>query len=315
MLANARASWRDEYPFASQSMELDGHRYHYIDEGQGPHTVLAVHGNPTWSFYYRALAAGLPLKDADAAPSRVIAVDHMGCGLSDKPQHYDYRLAKHRDNLLQLIERLDLQRVTLVAHDWGGAIGLAAAVAQSQRFAAVVLLNTAAFPPPYIPRRISVCRWPVVGTLAMRGANAFSRAAVTMAVNRRPLSQAAAAGLLAPYQNWHDRVAVNAFVKDIPMRKSHPTYRTLETLEQQLSCLSHLPTRFVWGMRDWCFRPECLYRLQEFFPKQQTQELADVGHYVMEEAPDEVLAAVRSVQAEVERTEGAKDDRHAVGDA
>ncbi len=301
MLANPNASWRDEYRFASQWMDLDGHRYHYLDEGTGPHTVLAVHGNPTWSFYYRVLASELPEGGADQPGCRVVVPDHMGCGFSDKPQDYPYTLAQHRDNLLQLIKQLDLQNITLVVHDWGGAIGLSAAIEQPERFASLVILNTGAFPPPYIPRRISACRMPLLGTLAVRGANAFSRAAITMAVAKQPLHPKAAAGLLAPYGNWHDRVAVNAFVKDIPMQASHPTYATLDSLEHRLPTLSHLPARFVWGMKDWCFRPECLYRLQKVFPKQQTVELSDAGHYVMEESPEEVIRAVRECNLEADR--------------
>ncbi|QEG40670.1 alpha/beta fold hydrolase [Roseimaritima ulvae] len=300
MLANPNASWRDEYRFASQWIDLDGHRYHYLDEGAGPQTVLAVHGNPTWSFYYRALAGELPVEQNGRAGCRVVVPDHIGCGLSDKPQNYRYTLAQHRDNLLHLIDELDLRNITLVVHDWGGAIGLSAAIEQPQRFASLVILNTGAFPPPYIPRRISACRIPLAGTLAVRGGNAFSRAAITMAVAKQPLAPKAAAGLLAPYGNWHDRVAVNAFVKDIPMQPSHPTYATLQSLEQRLPTLSHLPTRFVWGMKDWCFRPECLYRLQKVFTDQQTVELSDVGHYVMEEAPGEVIQAVRSVMSDAE---------------
>lgn len=295
---DSAASWRSEYPFPSNWIDLNGHRYHYIDVGEGEQTVLAVHGNPTWSFYYRALATQLPQSMSDVGTCRVVASDHMGCGLSDKPQQYPYHLTQHRDNLLRLIEHLDLKNVILVAHDWGGAIGLSAAVEQPERFSGLVLLNTAAFPPPYIPRRISVCRFPLLGTLALRGANAFSRAAITMAVDRRPLSDIAATGLLAPYDNWHNRVAVNAFVKDIPMNRSHPTYAPLEKLEKDLAKLSHLPARLVWGMKDWCFRPECLDRLQEALPLAQATKLADVGHYVMEESPEDVIEAVRSLQRE-----------------
>ncbi|WP_153558645.1 alpha/beta fold hydrolase [Roseimaritima sediminicola] len=302
MLADPDAPWRDEYPFVSNWLDQDGHRYHYLDEHPGgradaaaARTVLAVHGNPTWSFYYRELASRLPRLAADEGPCRVVVPDHMGCGLSDKPQRYPYTLAQHRDNLLRLIQHLDLRNITLVVHDWGGAIGLSAAVAQPERFAALVILNTGAFPPPYIPKRISACRIPALGTLAVRGANAFSRAAVTMAVAKAPLRPAAAAGLLAPYRTWHDRVAIDAFVKDIPMRPSHPTYAVLEDLEQRLPLLEHLPVRFVWGMKDWCFRPECLHRLQPIFPHQQTTQLDDVGHYVMEEAPDAVIQAIGSL--------------------
>jgi haloalkane dehalogenase len=264
---------------------------HYLDEGtdtEGP-PLLAVHGNPTWSFYYRRLVRRFQNRH------RVVAVDHVGCGLSDKPQHYPYTLAQHRDNLLRLIEHLDLREITLVVHDWGGAIGLSAAVEQPERFARLVLLNTAAFPPPYLPRRIAVCRWPVLGPLAVRGGNAFARAAVTMAMADHALDPLAKAGLLAPYGNWHDRVAIQRFVEDIPMTPRHPTYAVLEDLERRLPTLADRPIQLIWGMQDWCFRPECHRRLQAIWPQASTLELPQAGHYVLEDAPDAVLDAIERI--------------------
>ncbi len=285
MTAAADTSWRSAYPFASHWLDLGPHRYHFLDEGSesGRPPLLAVHGNPTWSFYWRNVL--LRFRDR----YRTIAVDHLGCGLSDKPQHYDYCLRQHRDNLLNLIERLDLQQITLLAHDWGGAIGLAAAVEQPQRFARIVLLNTGAFPPPYLPKRIAVCRWPLVGPAAVRGGNAFARAALQMAMSRRKLDAVVRQGLLAPYGNWRDRVAIQRFVDDIPMSASHPTYSLLASLEQRLSTLAHLPIRLIWGMQDWCFRPECLRRFQQSWPHAETLEIEDAGHYVIEDATEEVL--------------------------
>lgn len=288
MTTAADCSWRNAYPFASHWLELDEYRYHYLDEGDEPGRtpLLAVHGNPTWSFYWRNVL--LRFRDR----YRCVAVDHIGCGLSDKPQAYNYCLRQHRDNLLALIEHLDLQQITLLVHDWGGAIGLAAAVEQPQRFARIILLNTGAFPPPYLPHRIAACRWPVVGKLAVRGANAFARAAVTMAMSRRSLDPVARAGLLAPYGNWHDRVAIERFVEDIPMRREHPTYAMLETLERRLPTLSELPIQLIWGMNDWCFRPECLRRFQQIWPHAETRELSDAGHYVLEDATEDVLQGI-----------------------
>ncbi|MBT3889925.1 MAG: alpha/beta fold hydrolase, partial [Planctomycetaceae bacterium] len=110
--------WRGEYPFQSNFMELDdGNRLHYVDEGSGP-PVLMVHGNPTWSFYYRHLVQSLQDR------YRAIAVDHVGCGLSSKPQRYPYTLTQHIQNLTLLMEHLELDGVHLVVHDWGGPIGL-----------------------------------------------------------------------------------------------------------------------------------------------------------------------------------------------
>jgi len=294
------ADWKALYPFKSEYLEIplsetstDKARLHYVQQGEGEATVLCVHGNPTWSFTYREV-----LKQV-SPQARVIAVDHIGCGLSDKPQAYSYSLEQHVGNLARLIEQLDLRNITLLVHDWGGAIGLGAALKHPARIQRLVLLNTATFPPPYVPWRIAACRWPWIGEWSMRRMNLFARAALTMTLNRLPsLEKAVAAGLLAPYHDWKSWVAIACFVQDIPRRKSHPTWQLLSRIEQGVPLFGDRPTRIVWGMKDWCFRPECLQRLEQMLPQAHTQRLDDVGHYVMEEAPGEVIAAVRSCLSE-----------------
>ncbi len=279
-------SWRQLYPFASHHFQLGDVRMHYVDEGDGPPLVM-VHGNPTWSFYWRRLI------DTFRSHYRVIAVDHVGCGLSDKPQTYDYTLQQHTDNLSQLIDQLGLKQATLIAHDWGGAIGLGTVLANRDRFRAIALLNTGAFPPPFIPWRIRACRIPWLGTWAIRRLNLFARAALWMAVAKRHnLTPDERAGLLAPYDSWDHRVAIDRFVKDIPASPRHPTWNTLEHLEQSLNELSHLPVQLIWGMRDWCFRPACLDRFQRIFPDARVTQLPEASHYVVEDAPEQVIASL-----------------------
>lgn len=285
------ASWRALYPFASHWLPLDGARMHYLDEGDGDAsqpTLLFVHGNPTWSFHWRRLI--LALRNG----YRCVAPDHLGCGWSDL-QPRPLRLADHVDNLVRLIDGLDLQRVTLVAQDWGGAIGLGALLRQRQRFERIVLFNTGAFRPWFIPWRIRVCRTPVVGKLALQGANAFSRAALTMTLARsRSLDPVVAAGYLAPYNAWQRRAAVNQFVQDIPASPRHPTWQTLESIETRLPELALLPSLLVWGARDWCFTTECLDRFAAVWPVAEVHSLGDVGHWVVEDAPDESLQFLES---------------------
>lgn len=281
-------NWRAEYPFHDRFQNIDGKKYHYVEVGEGEQTVVCVHGNPTWSFYYRSLLTGLKNE------ARVLAVDHIGCGLSEKPRDYPYTLRQHTDNLIAWLDAMDLRRVVMVVHDWGGAIGLGAAVARPDRVSKLLILNTAAFPPPYIPWRIAACRFPILGSIGIRYFNVFARAATRMTLHRlASLSPTAKAGLLAPYSSIEHRTAIDAFVQDIPMKRSHPTYATLEQLEKDLPKLAHLPIRLVWGMQDWCFRPECLTRFQKYFPQASVRKLEDVGHYVMEEAPSEVLEEMR----------------------
>jgi cis-3-alkyl-4-acyloxetan-2-one decarboxylase len=281
-------AWRDLYPFESHYLSLGPHRLHYVDEGAGQ-PLLFVHGNPTWSFYWRNLIIGL--RDAN----RCVAVDHIGCGLSDKPQSYNYTLQQRIDDLCEVIERLDLQGATLLAHDWGGAIGLGAVQKMRGRFARIVLFNTGAFPPPFVPWRIAICRTPILGTVAMRGLNAFARAAQTMAVEKpERMTPDVKAGLVAPYDNWANRIAIDRFVKDIPFTPRHPTWQVLERIEAGLASLAHLPIQLIWGLRDWCFAAECLERFIKHWPAAEVHRLDDCGHYVVEDAHERIVPLVRA---------------------
>ena len=291
----------DLFPYVSRPLTVGPFTLRYVDAGPrdidesvgedgqgGGETLLCVHGNPTWGFLFRRVI------ERFSSSRRVVAVDHLGCGRSDKPSRaeFPYTLAAHRDNLIRLIDEAGLHRVTLVAHDWGGAIGLAAMLRRRERLDRIVLLNTAAFPPPYVPWRIAACRWPVVGTAAVRGANLFARAAVAMAMSRHRMCPDVARGLLAPYDRWANRVAIDAFVRDIPMTTRHPTHATLNELSRALPSLADTPSLLVWGMKDWCFRPECLRRFQTVWPDSRSVEIADAGHYVIEDAAEETLDAI-----------------------
>ncbi len=277
--------WRALYPFQSHEITLDGFRCHYLDEGTGP-VLLMVHGNPTWSFYWRELVRAL------RGRYRVVVPDHIGCGLSDKPgvKAYSYRLARRVDDLGQLIEKLNLERITLLAHDWGGAIGLGAAVAAPERFARFVLLNTAAFCSRRCPLRIRLCRVPLLGRLGVQGLNLFARAALRMAVCQpERMTPAVRAGLLAPYDRWRHRLAIHRFVLDIPLHWRHPSYQTLSEIEAGLEQFRLHPVCLIWGMQDWCFTPAFLDHFLDFFPEAEVHRLLDAGHYVVEDAHEQIV--------------------------
>ncbi len=284
--------WRTLYPFASHHLQLDSLRYHYVDEG-ADQPMLMVHGNPTWSFYWRNLV--LAFRDR----YRVVVPDHIGCGLSDKPQDYPYRLSQHIENLVRLIEHLNLSDISLLVHDWGGAIGLGAALQVPDRVARIVLFNTGAYPPPYFPFRIRICRTPILGQWAVRKLNLFARAALRMAVNKRErMTPAVRAGLLAPYDSWENRVAIYRFVADIPASQRHPTWQTLSDIESGLPTLADRPIMAIWGMRDWCFTPACLDRFLDVFPDAEVHRLQDAGHYVIEDAHEEIVPLVERFLSE-----------------
>ncbi len=277
--------WRAEYPFYSHYLDIDGQRMHYLDEGQGEPIVM-LHGNPTWSFYYRRLVT------AFRTSHRVIAPDHIGCGLSDKPQDYPYTLRQHIDNLERLLQHLELEHITLVVHDWGGAIGMGYALRHIPQIRRFVIFNTAAWLSDRCPRRIRICRIPLIGELAVRGLNGFAGAATRMAVEQR-MSRRVKAGYLAPYDNWSNRIATLRFVQDIPLSETHPSHATLREIEAGLPELVNRPMLIVWGMKDWCFQEHFLMEWARRFPHAEIHRAEGAGHYVVEEAHDQIEPLMR----------------------
>jgi cis-3-alkyl-4-acyloxetan-2-one decarboxylase len=274
-----------EYPFVSRYITLGGHRLHYIDEGKGP-VIVMVHGNPTWSYYYRNLISLL------SGDHRVIAVDNLGCGLSDKPQDYPYRLSDHIANLTAFLQCLDITKCSLVVHDWGGAIGMGYAGRFPERIEKIVVLNTAAFRSTRIPFRIRACRWPVIGPLLVRGCNGFAWPAVFMAVTK-PLKKKIARAYLAPYNSWRNRIAIFAFVRDIPLSPAHPSYETLVQVEMNLAGLSAHPLLILWGGREFCFNRSFYDEWCKRFPSAEKYYFEDGGHYVLEDCLEEITPILR----------------------
>lgn len=280
-------SLRRLYPFQPKVFRTaSGARLSYVDEGpRGHEAVLLLHGNPTWSFFYRDLIRRL------SATQRCVAPDHVGMGLSDKPADHPYTLAGRIADVEALIAELGLKRIHLVLHDWGGAIGCGVAVRNPARIGHLVLLNTAAFRSQRIPHRIALCRTRFPGTLIVRGANGFAGPATRMAMSRRRLTADERRGYLFPYRSWQDRVAVDAFVKDIPLDASHPSHGTLRTVEEGLPALQRHRVTIVWGGRDFCFDDTFLARWRQILPAAEVLRLADVGHYVLDDGGEEAIAA------------------------
>ncbi|MHB1425642.1 MAG: alpha/beta fold hydrolase [Gemmataceae bacterium] len=279
------------YPFTSHYIDLGGLRYHYLDEGQGEPLVM-LHGNPTWSFYYRNLVLGL--RDA----YRTIVPDHIGCGLSDKPDdsRYEYSLRQRVSDLEALLDRLELRdNLTLILHDWGGMIGMAFAHRHSERIKRLVILNTAAFPMPpgkRLPPSLWWCRAPVIGPLLVRGVNAFCRGALGHCV-RKPLSCEVRTGYLAPYDSWRNRIAVLRFVQDIPLAPGDRGFDLVKEVADGLHRFASLPMLICWGERDFVFDRHFLDEWGRRFPAAEVHRFADAGHYVLEDAGAEILPLIR----------------------
>ncbi len=275
--------FRDLYPFESRFIELGPHRMHYLDEGQGE-TLLMLHGNPTWSFYYRNLVKGL------RSQYRCVVPDHIGCGLSDKPQEYNYTLSQHIDNLAVLVDRLNLDRLTLVMHDWGGSIGMGLAVRAPEKIKRLIFFNTAAFIADRIPFSINLCRNPVIGPLAILKFNLFARVATSWACKQtNRMVGKVRRGYLAPYNSPQNRIAHLRFVQDIPLTPDIPSYPVVEHIESQLGYFRDRPVMIIWGMQDFCFTGYFLDRWKKYFPDAEVHEVEQAGHYVVEDADEEII--------------------------
>lgn len=288
---NAVPDWLQPlYPFTPKRFTTPGGaEMSYLDEGRSAtdgEAVLMLHGNPTWSFYYRDLVKQL------APRFRCVAPDHVGMGLSEKPETYRYTLKQRVDDVEALVARLGLKRVHLVVHDWGGAIGFGFAARRPELIGRIVILNTGAFPSKRIPARIALCKTRVPGTALVRGLNGFAGPAVWMAMGRRSLTADERRGYLLPYDSWANRVAVDAFVKDIPMDASHPTWPALAETAAGIEKFRRNPVLIVWGGRDFCFDDSFYAEWRQRLPESDALYLADAGHYVLDDAREEALPRI-----------------------
>jgi haloalkane dehalogenase len=279
------------YPFSGRFLDLDGLRYHYLDEGQGE-PVVAVHGNPTWSFYYRELVRAL------RADHRVVVPDHIGCGLSDKPgdDRYPYVLERRIADFGRLMDELRLEGLTLVVHDWGGMIGLAWAAHHPERVRRLVILNTAAFHLPRsksFPWQLWAVRDTPLGPLLVRGLNAFARGAARVACTRKPMPRPVRDAYCAPYDSWADRIATLRFVQDIPLAPSDRGYGIVSDTASRLDVFRDRPVLICWGERDFVFDNHFLEEWRRIYPQAEVHAFADCGHYILEDAAEEIIPLLR----------------------
>jgi cis-3-alkyl-4-acyloxetan-2-one decarboxylase len=259
--------------------------------------VVMVHGNPTWSFYYRRLIQSL------SSRFRVIAPDHIGCGLSEKPKsdRYSYTLSRRVADFSRFIDYLELRgKITLVVHDWGGMIAMTWAVEHPERIARIIILNTAAFLPPKnkaLPLRLWLVRnikW--ISAPAILGLNLFAFSALYMAVNH-PLSKEIKSGLIAPYNSWNHRIATLRFVFDIPVHPTDDGYALVKSVDNRLEILRDLPILICWGAKDFVFDLDYYNEWRKRFPAAESFLFQNAGHYVLEDVPEQVIDRVERFMA------------------
>ena len=282
------------YPFTPKSMMIQGHRVSYLDEGnpQAIPTVM-VHGNPTWSFYYRHVVEAIV-----KAGGRALVLDHVGCGFSDKPseQTYEYTLRQRVSDLTEWMRQLGLsdQPFHMIVHDWGGMIGCAYATQHAEYLQKLVVLNTAAFHIPgdkKLPFTLWLGRNTWLGQFLIQGLNAFSGMATRWACSK-PLSKAVRQAYCAPYNNWSNRIATHRFVKDIPLHPQDKAYDVVSETQAGLSRLKEQNIMIAWGLKDFVFDESFLRVWQARFPQAQYHIFADAGHYVLEDQKENLVPLI-----------------------
>lgn len=270
------------YPFESRFADVAGSRVHYIDEGEGP-TLLLLHGNPTWSFLYREIVAGL--RDR----FRCIAVDHPGFGLSSPAPGYGFTPAEHAKVLEAFIAELDLTDVTMMVQDWGGPIGFAAATREPDRFSGFVIGNTWAWPKSDPGTQVfsRFLGGPIGGYLITRR-NLFVERIIPAGVRLKKLSKPVMDAYRGPFPTPQSRRPVHVFPHEI--LASRPF---LAEVERGLPALADRRALLVWPTRDVAFRVTERRRWESAFPDHRTVMLEGAGHYIQEDAPAEIVAAIR----------------------
>jgi haloalkane dehalogenase len=279
-----RPAWvPDElYPFESHYADVAGSRVHYIDEGGGP-PLLLLHGNPTWSFLYREIVKGL--RDR----YRCIAVDHPGFGLSSPAPGYGFTPAEHADVLEQLVLRLDLGDLTMMVQDWGGPIGFAVATRHPERFAAFVIANTWAWPKGDPGTQLfSRLLGGAIGRRLILNRNLFVERLLPAGVRRGTLPEAVMNAYRGPFPTPASRRPTAVFPREI--LASRPF---LTDIERRLPLLSGRPALIVWPTKDVAFGDRERRRWEELFADHRTVLLEGAGHYIQEDAADEIVTAIR----------------------
>ena len=312
-----------DYPFAPCTFtHANGLTQSYLDEGPAANqggdaqVIVMLHGNPSWSYYWRHLVLGL--RDR----YRCIVPDHIGMGLSDKPSdaahgrangsalpavvaggrkpgattHYTYTLQSRIDDLDALLAKLEVgDNITLAVHDWGGMIGFGWALKHAARIKRLVILNTAAFPLPNaksMPWQLRFGRDSTLGALAIRGFNAFAAGAAKQGVVHAMAPDVRRA-YLAPYNSWRNRIATLRFVQDIPLSPADRAWALVEESGKRLHEFANRPSFIGWGLRDFVFDRHFLDGFTRALPNAEIHAFEDAGHYVLEDKHAVLVPAIR----------------------
>lgn len=283
-------TFNETWPYEPRWFASADGAMHYIDEGsRHGRPVVLVHGNPTWGYLYRHFVP--PLVDAGY---RVIVPDHLGFGRSDKPDDADlYRVPRHSDRLIALLDSLDLTDATVVVQDWGGPVGLSWPASRPDRVRSLYIMNTFAHRPPpgtKVPTILKIVRAPVVGELAVKALHGFVKQLLFRAIRPDRLDDDSRAAYLAPHPSFASRTAVLVFPRESPESPTGAVADFLDSVHQGLAVYKERPVAFAWGKHDPVFPPSVYERLwKKDFPEAPILWLDRAGHFLQEDAPEQIV--------------------------
>ena len=292
----SNTSWVDtnEYPFESKFFNVAGGRMHYVDVGKSEHAIAMIHGNPGWSFAYRHLIKGLSGK------YRCIAVDHLGFGLSDKPQDWDYSPQSHAENLKSFLEGLNLKSITLVVEDWGGPIGLSYAINNPDKVKSLVIMNTWCWSVKGDPHfeRFSGFMGSALGRFLIKRFNFFARVVLKQAFgDKSKLTPSIHAHYLNALKSPQDRKGCYVFPKSIIDESDW-----LDRLWRRRDKMITKPTIVFWGSKDIAFRDKELNVWQDALTNAEFHVFDNVGHFPQEELGEELCPLITEhIQKNIEQ--------------
>lgn len=279
------ATWLDDslYPFVSRYVHVDGGRMHYIDEGQGE-PIVFVHGFPTWSIMWRGMIRDLSMKH------RCIAMDHIGFGLSDKPETWSYVPQAHAQNFRKLLEHVGIGPFSLVVHDFGGPMALSYAVENPHRVKRIVVLNSFmwSLKSDETVQRFSAKVHGPIGKLAMTMTNAgLNRLLRGMIVQRQKVAPKIYGQYSGPFTKASERHGPHALA--MSYIDASPWLFDLWTKRESLA---NKPMQILWGMKDGVLTHAHLDKWRTHWPGADVVTFPECGHLVCEEQAKEAQAAL-----------------------
>lgn len=270
---------RELFPYTSRFFSVGKHRLHYVDEGQGP-VLLLMHACPLWAFSFREVIRTF------SSDYRVIALDQMGFGLSDKPADFDYRLEMHADHLEMFVHSLGLTDITLIMHGRGSTIGMAYAVRNPDNIRAFVTLNAMGFTGFFLPLRLQVCRLPWLGAKIVLGLDLLTR-------EFRRYPEAVRDAYSLPFPDRASKISLVRFIEDIPCVPEDDSAQSMLEVETSLWMLREKPASIIWAGKDWLYTKRSFRAWTKYFPEAEVHMIENAGRYIQEDAPDELISLLR----------------------